>query len=64
MSAFFAMGGYAWYVWMAYGAAVVVAVAETVALHLRRRRAFDLARMTQGVDAAHGGAFFDSGSAR
>jgi heme exporter protein CcmD len=64
MSAFFAMGGYAWYVWMAYGAAVVVAFAEIAALRLRRRRAFDLARMTQSADAAGGGTFFDSGSAR
>jgi heme exporter protein D len=37
MTEFFAMGGYAAYVWTAYGAAVVVLVGLTVATLARRR---------------------------
>jgi len=37
MTEFFAMGGYAAYVWTAYGAAVVVLVGLTVATLVRRR---------------------------
>lgn len=40
MSEFFAMGGYAWYVWMAYGAAALAIVVEIVAVRARRQRAF------------------------
>ncbi len=46
MSEFLAMGGYAWYVWMAYGAAVVAVAVEIAAVHARRKRAFELARMS------------------
>ncbi|MGO1076138.1 heme exporter protein CcmD [Inquilinus sp. CA228] len=37
MTEFFAMGGYALYVWTAYGAALVVLVGLTVATLARRR---------------------------
>jgi len=46
MSQFFAMGGYAWYVWMAYGAVALVLAVEIAAVRARRRRAFELARMS------------------
>jgi heme exporter protein D len=46
MSEFLAMGGYAWYVWMSYGAVALVVVLETLAVHARRRRAVALARTT------------------
>ncbi len=52
MSDFFAMGGYAWYVWMSYGAAAAAVIVEILALRLRRRHAFDTARMAQDADAA------------
>ena len=52
MSAFFAMGGYAWYVWMSYGAAAAAVIVEILALHRRRRHAFDTARMVQDAVAA------------
>ena len=38
MSEFLAMGGYAWYVWMSYGAAAVAVIVEVAALRMRRRR--------------------------
>ena len=46
MSEFFAMGGYAWYVWMAYGAAAVALGVEIVLVRARRKRAFDELRMS------------------
>ncbi|MGE5089158.1 MAG: heme exporter protein CcmD [Candidatus Levyibacteriota bacterium] len=55
MSDFFAMGGYGWYVWMSYGAAAVAVVVEIAALRLRRRQAFDGARIAQESDAADAG---------
>jgi heme exporter protein D len=39
MSDFFAMGGYAWYVWMAYGVTALVIVWEIVAVRVARHRA-------------------------
>jgi heme exporter protein D len=39
MTDFFAMGGYAWYVWGSYGVTVLVLVAEIVALRRRAREA-------------------------
>jgi len=36
MSDFFAMGGYAWYVWMAYGVTALVIVWEIVAVRVAR----------------------------
>jgi heme exporter protein D len=46
MSEFLAMGGYAWYVWMAYGAAAVAIGIEIIAVRARRKRAFDTLRMS------------------
>jgi heme exporter protein D len=46
MSEFLAMGGYAWYVWMAYGVAALAIVVEIVAVRARRQRAFDELRMS------------------
>ena len=40
------MGGYAWYVWMAYGAVAVAIGIEIAAVRVRRRRAFDALRMS------------------
>jgi heme exporter protein D len=44
MSAFFAMGGYAFYVWLAYGVTALVVVAEVAMLRARRRRTLVEAR--------------------
>jgi len=58
MSEFFAMGGYAFYVWGSFGATALVVVAELLSVRARRRRALDEARLatpdnlsaaTQGV---------------
>ncbi|HXR57153.1 MAG TPA: heme exporter protein CcmD [Casimicrobiaceae bacterium] len=46
MADFFAMGGYAWYVWMAYGAVALAIVVEILAVRARRKRAFDELRMS------------------
>ena len=46
MMDFFAMGGYAWYVWMAYGAVALAIVVEIVVVRARRRRAFEQLRMS------------------
>ena len=46
MSEFFAMGGYALYVWGSYGGTALVIVAELVSVRARRRRALDEARLT------------------
>jgi len=50
MSEFLAMGGYAWYVWMAYGGAALAIAVEIASLRARRKRAFDELRMS--VDTA------------
>jgi heme exporter protein D len=39
MSDFFAMGGYAWYVWGSYGVTLLVLIMEIVALRRRVREA-------------------------
>ena len=39
MSELIAMGGYAGYIWSAYGVTLALIVAECVSLALRRRRA-------------------------
>jgi heme exporter protein D len=58
MSEFFAMGGYAFYVWGSFGMTALVLVVELLAVRARRRRALDEARLaapdnlsaaTQGV---------------
>jgi heme exporter protein D len=46
MSEFFAMGGYAWYVWMSYGAAALAVIIEVAAVRARRRRTFEQLRMS------------------
>jgi heme exporter protein D len=58
MKEFFAMGGYAWYVWGSYGITALVIAAETVAVKARARRAREEARLTapDSLSAATGGA--------
>jgi len=51
MSEFLAMGGYAWYVWMSYGAAAIAVVVEVAVVRARSKRAFDELRMS-GAAAA------------
>ena len=46
MSEFLAMGGYAWYVWMAYGGAALAIAVEIASLRAWRKRAFDELRMS------------------
>jgi heme exporter protein D len=46
MSEFFAMGGYAWYVWMSYGAVAVAVAVEVATVRARRKRAMQELRMT------------------
>jgi heme exporter protein CcmD len=58
MSEFLAMGGYAWYVWMAYGAVALVVLAESVAVRARLGRARAAAR-SAGVAAPAPAARFD-----
>jgi heme exporter protein D len=52
MADFFAMGGYAWYVWMAYGAVALALIVEIGAVRARRRRAFDELRLSLEPPAA------------
>jgi heme exporter protein D len=47
MSAFFAMGGYAWYVWMAYGVAALVIVVEVWMLRSHRHRTLVEAKLAE-----------------
>ena len=58
MSEFFSMGGYAFYVWSAFGLTALVLVIEVMSVRSRRRRALEEARLatpdnltaaTQGV---------------
>jgi heme exporter protein D len=51
MNEFFAMGGYGFYVWSAYGVTAVVIVAEIVAVRARRRAALLHARIAGSDDA-------------
>ena len=51
MSEFFAMGGYAFYVWGAYGVTALVVLAEVLALRARRRAALAEARLAVAVEA-------------
>jgi heme exporter protein D len=43
---FFAMGGYAFYVWGSYGVTAAVIIAEIVALARRRKSALEEARLS------------------
>jgi heme exporter protein CcmD len=58
MAEFLAMGGYAWYVWMSYGAVALVVIAETIGVRARLRRAREAAR-SAAVAAAPPAARFD-----
>jgi len=58
MSEFFNMGGYAFYVWGAFGITTLVLIIEVMSVRSRRRRALEEARLatpdnltavTQGV---------------
>ena len=49
MGEFFAMGGYALYVWGSYGMTIVLVVLELISLRARRDRAMDELRRTRGA---------------
>ena len=40
MKEFFAMGGYAYFVWMSYGIVTFVMIANVVAAKMKRKRTF------------------------
>jgi len=44
MSDWWAMGGYAWFVWGSYGVTLALIVIELLALRARKRRALEAAR--------------------
>ena len=52
MMEFLAMGGYAWYVWMAYGAAAAVVMVETLGARARRRRTLEQVRHASPEEVA------------
>lgn len=58
MSEFFAMGGYAFFIWMAYGMAALLVALEIVAVRARSKRARLLARHSEVHEdgTAHAGA--------
>ena len=47
MSEFFAMGGYAFYVWTAYGISAAALAVELAAIRARRRRTLEEVRMAE-----------------
>ncbi len=47
MSEFFAMGGYAFYVWSAYGISAIALALEIAAIRARRRRTLAEVRMAE-----------------
>jgi heme exporter protein D len=51
MTTFFAMNGYGFYIWSAYGAAALVLVLELLALRSRRRSVLEEARLAGPEDA-------------
>ena len=53
MNAFFAMNGYGFYIWSAYGAAALVLAIELFALRSRRKSALEEARLTVPEDAGN-----------
>jgi heme exporter protein CcmD len=63
MSDFFAMGGYAWYVWMAYGVTALAIVWEIIAVRLSRRRALLQARRTSTPGPTTRAGYGQAGSA-
>ena len=56
MTDFFAMNGYGFYVWSAYGVAALALVVEVVALRSRRRAVLEEARLVQPESPALTGA--------
>ena len=56
MSEFFAMNGYGFYVWSAYGVAALALVIEVRVLRSRRRAVLEEARLVQPESAALTGA--------
>ena len=46
---FFAMGGYGFYVWGAYGVTAALVVLEVVAVHARYRAAHQAARLREAA---------------
>ena len=50
MSAFFAMNGYGFYIWSAYGVAALVLALELFALRSRRKAVLEEARLTRPDD--------------
>jgi heme exporter protein CcmD len=46
MVEFFAMGGYGWYIWWAYGALAAVLALEITAVRSRRKAVVEEARLT------------------
>ena len=50
MNDFLAMGGYAFYVWGAYGVTAVVVIVEVLAVRARRRAALAEARLAAAVE--------------
>ena len=51
MKEFFAMGGYAFYVWGAYGMTALVVIAEVLAVRARRRAVLAEARTVVVAEA-------------
>ena len=51
MTEFFTMGGYAFYVWGAYGVTALVVIAEVLSVRARRRAALAEARITAMAEA-------------
>jgi heme exporter protein CcmD len=62
MTEFLAMGGYAWYVWMSYGAVALVVAAEIVATRARLQRARSHARDMSATPVAPTARFDPAGS--
>ena len=52
MSEFLAMGGYAFYVWGAYGITAVIIAVEVIAVRARRRAALEEARLDSPEEPA------------
>ena len=55
MTEFFAMHGYGFYVWSAYGVTALVIVIELIALRARRRAVLEEARLVQPDSPAMSG---------
>ena len=62
MSEFLAMGGYAFYVWMAYGLTALMLAIEIAMLRSRRRRTLREARLAEPEQTITTRAALDPGS--